>query len=57
MADKCIAYTTAWQFVKKYDGKKENKPSPAKVGSNKLRVYIGFDHKRSRQTQLRVDQA
>ena len=41
-------------------GKKEitinNKPSPAKVGSNKLRVHIGFDLNRIRQTQLRADQ-
>ena len=29
-----------------------NKPSPAKVGSNKLRVHIGFDLSRIRQTQL-----
>merc|ERR1711954_596716 len=29
-----------------------NKPSPAKVGSNKLRMHIGFDLSRIRQTQL-----
>ena len=34
-----------------------NKPSPAKVGSNKLRVYIGFNQDRNRPTQLRADQA
>ena len=33
-----------------------NKPSQAKVGSNKLRVSIGFDQNRIRQTQLRADQ-
>ena len=33
----------------------ENKPSPAKVGSNKLSVHIGFDLSRIRQTQLWAD--
>ena len=37
--------------------KSRNKPSPAKVGSNKFRVHIGFDLNRIRQTQLRADQA
>ena len=35
----------------------ENKPSPAKVGSNKLRVHIGSVQNRIRQTEFRADQA
>ena len=35
----------------------ENKPSPAKVGSNKLRVQNGFDQIGISQTQLRGDNA
>ena len=37
--------------------KSTNKPSPAKVGSNKLRVHIGFVQNRIRQTEFRADQA